>query len=143
MSTHSPMAASDTTRVQSDSFQASTLSVALTVKDLQQSLAWYRDIVGFTVDQQHEREGTVRAVSLKAGVVRILIGQDDGAKGWDRRKGEGISLHVTTAQNIDELANRIKALGGTLETEPADMWGMRVFRVQDLDGFKLTISSER
>jgi uncharacterized glyoxalase superfamily protein PhnB len=126
------------------SLRARTLQASLTVKDLQKSLAWYQDVVGFTVDQKHEREGKLMAVSLKAGDVRLLIGQDDGAKGWDRVKGEGFSLQLTTDQNIDEIANRIKKLGGSLDSEPADMpWGARVFRLRDPDGFKLVISSER
>lgn len=51
---------------------------------------------------------------------------------------------LTTTQNLDELAARIKQFGSTLESEPADMpWGVRVFRVKDPDGFKLVFSSER
>lgn len=130
-------------RAQPESFRARTLSASLTVNDLQKSLAWYRDVVGFTVNKEHEREGKLRAVSLSAGVVQILIGQDDGAKGLDRAKGDGFSLRMTTAQNIDELATRIKDRGVTLETEPADMYGARAFRVRDPDGFLLVISSER
>ena len=131
-------------RAQPESFRARTVSPSLTVKDLEKSLAWYRDVVGFTVDKRHERDGKLLAVSLKAGDVRILIGQDDGARGLDRVKGEGFSLQFTTAQNIDDVANRIKELGGTLDSEPADMpWGVRMFRLQDPDGFKFTISSER
>ena len=108
------------------------------------SLAWYCDVVGFTVDRKHEREGRLVAVSLKAGDVRILLGQDDGAKGLDRVKGAGFSLQITTAQNLDELASRIKEHGGNLLSEPADMpWGVWMFRVQDPDGFRFTISSER
>jgi uncharacterized glyoxalase superfamily protein PhnB len=127
---------------ESQPFIGRTISASLTVKDLQRSLDWYQDVIGFTVDRRHEREGKLVAVSLKAGEVRVLIGQDDGAKGWDRVKGEGFSLHITTDQNIDELANRITAQGGNLLSEPADMsWGARVFRVQDPDGFKLAISS--
>ncbi len=125
-------------------FRARTLSASLTVKDLQRSLAWYRDVVGFAVDQEYEREGKLRAVALKAGEVRILIGQDDGAKGLDRAKGEGFSLMITTIQDLDELARRIKERGGALESEPADMpWGVRVFRLRDPDGFRLAIASER
>ena len=131
-------------RTEPQSFRGRTLSASLTVKDIQKSLAWYRDVVGFTVDREFEREGKLRAVSLKAGAVRILIGQDDGAKGLDRTKGEGFSLQITTVQNVDTLAKRIKDLGGTLESEPADTrWGARVFRVQDPDGFTLVISSEK
>lgn len=143
MSTPSQVPAGGTTRAQPESFRGRTLSASLTVRDLEKSVAWYRDIVGFTVDQRYERDGKLRAVSLKAGAVNILIGQDDGAKGLDRVKGEGFSLRITTAQDIDELAQRIKDHGGVLESEPADAWGARVFRLQDPDGFRFVISSER
>jgi uncharacterized glyoxalase superfamily protein PhnB len=100
--------------------------------------------VGFTVAQRHERDGKLRAVALEAGAVRILINQDDGAKGMNRAKGQGLSLMITTAQNVDQIAKRIKDAGGTLESEPTDMpWGARIFRLRDPDGFSLAISSER
>ena len=133
-----------TERMQPESFRARTLNLSLSVNDLAASLAWYRDVVGFTLEQRYEREGTLRAVSLKAGSAHILINQDDGAKGLDRVKGQGCSFMFTTAQNVDDLANQIKATGGTLESEPADMpWGPRVFRLRDPDGFLLVISSEK
>lgn len=144
MSTNSPVPEGATKRAEPESFRARALSASLTVKDLQKSLAWYCDVMGFTVDEKYEREGRLMAVALKAGDVRLLIGQDDGARGWDRVKGQGFSLQITTAQNVDGIANRIKEHGGTLESEPADMpWGARIFRLLDPDGFRLTISSIR
>lgn len=129
-------------RAEPQSFRARTLDAALTVKDLEKSLAWYQDVVGFFVDRRHEREGKLIAVSLKAGNARILINQDDGAKGWDRAKGEGLSLQFTTEQNLDALAHRIKEQGWTLDMEPTDTpWGARVFRLRDPDGFRLVFSS--
>ncbi|MGH7617086.1 MAG: VOC family protein [Gemmatimonadaceae bacterium] len=120
------------------------MTASLTVKDLRASLAWYRDVLGFHVEREHEREGKLRAVSLAAGTVRVLLNQDDGAKGWDRAKGEGFSLQFITSQSVDDIAARVKKAGGTLASEPADMpWGVRMFRVVDPDGFKLTISEER
>ena len=120
------------------------LSVSLTVNDLEKSLAWYQDVVGFAVDQKYEREGKLMAVSLQAGEVRVLLTQDDGAQGTDRVKGVGFSMMITTDQNIDDLANAIKGRGGVLDSEPTDMrWGQRIFRLRDLDGFRFTISSER
>jgi lactoylglutathione lyase len=131
-------------RAQPESFRARSLAASLTVNDLAASIAWYRDVVGFTVDREHERNGKLVAASLKAGSIQILLGQDDGAKGTDRVKGIGFSLQFTTAQSIDDLANRIKERGGKLESEPMDApWGARVFRVVDPDGFKLVFSSER
>ena len=125
-------------------FEARELAASLTVKDLRASLAWYRDVMDFTVDREHARDGKLFAVSLRAGAVRILIGQDDGAKRMDREKGEGFSLMITTTQDADELARRIRERGGTLDSEPTDTpWGARVFRVRDPDGFRFAISSER
>jgi uncharacterized glyoxalase superfamily protein PhnB len=143
MDTDVPATPGLTRRTQPESFRARALAASLTVRHLEQSAIWYRDVLGFTVDQKFEHEGKLRAVSLKAGAVRLLLTQDDGAKGLDRVKGEGFSLQITTAQNVDELARRIKDAGGALASEPADAWGARVFRLQDPDGFKLTISSER
>jgi catechol 2,3-dioxygenase-like lactoylglutathione lyase family enzyme len=65
------------------------LAVSLTVKDLQKSLAWYQDVVGFSIERRLERDGVLRGVALSAGQVHISINQDDGAKGWTRIKGEG------------------------------------------------------
>jgi uncharacterized glyoxalase superfamily protein PhnB len=131
-------------RSKPESFRARSIDVSLTVRDLRASVAWYCDTLGFTVDREHERNGTLIAVSIKAGAVRILLGQDDGSKGADRVKGEGFSFQLTTAQNIDDIAARIKASGTTLDTEPTDTpWGARVFRVRDPDGFRFAVSSAR
>ncbi len=144
MNTKSPNPDDATKHAESESFHASMFSISLTVKDLGKSLAWYHDVLGFTIDRKIERDGKLRSVALIAGNARISINQDDGAKGWERIKGEGFSLNITTEQNIDKIANRIKEHGGTLESEPADMpWGSRLFRLKDPDGFKLTISSPR
>jgi len=118
-----------------------SLQASLTVKDLQKSVTWYVDLVGFKADRRIERDGTLRAMAVSAGDVRIILNQDDGAKGWDRIKGQGLSLQITTTQNVDEIARRITQGGGSLETEPKDMpWGARVFRVRDPDGFRWAIS---
>ncbi|MEO8619568.1 MAG: VOC family protein [bacterium] len=138
-----PIVATDAGSTGPGSFNANTLSASLTATSLPASLAWYRDVLGFAVSRTFERGGTMMAASLRAGSVQVLLTQDDGAKGADRAKGEGISLQLTTSQNIDELAQQIKERGGTLAMEPADVMGARVFRLRDPDGFKLVISSER
>lgn len=123
-------------------FEATTLAAALTVADLGLSLAWYRDVLGFTVFRTFERDGTMMAASLRAGPVAILLTRDDGARGSDRSKGEGMSLRLTTGQDIDELARRFQERGGVIESGPVDIMGARAFRLRDPDGFKLVISSE-
>jgi uncharacterized glyoxalase superfamily protein PhnB len=130
-------------RAEPQSLRARSLSVSLTVNDVARSLAWYEGVAGFTVEEKYEHEGRLAGVSLKAGDVGIMITQDDGAKGWDRVKGQGMSLYLTTVQNVDEIAKQIKARGGVLESEPADMeWGARLFWLKDPDGFRLAIAAD-
>lgn len=124
-------------------FRARATTPSLTVKDLPRSIAWYRDVAAFLVEETWERDGKVVGATLKAGEIELWLTQDDGAKGWDRAKGEGISLQFTTVQDVDMLAQGMKERGAALEGEPADMpWGARVFRVKDPDGFKLAFSKE-
>ena len=122
--------------------QADSLEASLTVGQLERSAAWYCDALGFALDRRHERAGQVIAISLRAGAVKILLTQDDGAKGMERIKGQGISLQISTSQQAEEIASRLKAYGSSLDTEPTRMpWGVTVLRVRDPDGFRLTISS--
>lgn len=122
--------------------QGESLGASLTVRDLEQSATWYVNVLGFTEDRRHEREGRLIAVSLRAAAVRILLTQDNGAKGWDRAKGAGLSLQITTGQSADALAERVRSHDWPLDSEPVTMpHGVRAFRLRDPDGFRFTISS--
>jgi uncharacterized glyoxalase superfamily protein PhnB len=120
-----------------------SVSPGLTVGDLQKSVAWYRDVLGFVVGEEWKRDGRITGYELMAGAARVFLGQDDWAKGRDRVKGVGFRLHLATAQNVDDIAANAKKMGGRLDSEPETMpWGARAFAITDPDGFKLTISSE-
>ena len=135
MATTSP--APDSAAKHTEFFHGS-MSASVTVKDLQKSLHWYVNVVGFAIERKIERDGTLRAVAIKAGDVRMSLNQDDGAKGWDRIKGLGCSVSIWTNEDIDGIANHIKANGGKLDSEPVDApWGARLFRLTDPDGFKI------
>jgi uncharacterized glyoxalase superfamily protein PhnB len=123
---------------------ATNLGCSLTCKDLEASIRFYRDAIGFAVLQNYEYEGKVVACVVGAGDCRIVLNQDDGKLGWDRIKGQGFYLQFNVAgpADVDAAAARIKAAGGTLIDEPADRdWGVRMFQFKDLDGFKLGVST--
>jgi uncharacterized glyoxalase superfamily protein PhnB len=121
--------------------QLRDISPSFTVDDLQKSLAWYTDVLGFRVKERWEHGGQLMGAELEAGNVGFFIGQDDWKKGRDRVKGEGFRLYCTTTQDVDALAARIKERGGELFEPPHDeSWGARVLTVKDPDGFKVSIS---
>jgi catechol 2,3-dioxygenase-like lactoylglutathione lyase family enzyme len=119
----------------------SSAAPSFTVSDIDRSIAWYRDVLGFVVAERWERDGTLLGAEMSAGPVSFMLGQDDWKKGRDRQKGEGVRIYCTTGQNVDQLADGIKARGGTLAHEPRDEWGMRQFSIDDPDGYKITIAA--
>ena len=123
---------------------ATNLGCSITCKDLEASIRFYRDTLGFSVAQTFENDGRVVAAVVAAGDCRIVLNQDDGKLGWDRIKGQGfyLQINVAGAADVDAAAARITAAGGSLLSEPADReWGARMFQFKDLDGFKLGVST--
>ena len=130
-------------RKQPETLRLRAVMPAITATDLQASLAWYRDVLGFIVAEEYKQEDRLMGVELQAGSVRIMLGQDDFAKGRDRQKGVGFRLFCETAQDVDQLAAAIKERGGKLAHEPTDQpWGTRDFGIVDPDGFNISISTE-
>jgi catechol 2,3-dioxygenase-like lactoylglutathione lyase family enzyme len=113
----------------------------LTVNDLEASVAFYRDTLGFTEGERWEDNGQLMGVELVAGQVSFMLTQDDWKKGRDRDKGQGVRIYCTTSQSIDALADRIKAKGGRLSHEPRDEEGVRALALEDPDSYKITIST--
>jgi uncharacterized glyoxalase superfamily protein PhnB len=123
---------------------ATNLGASITCKNLDASIRFYRDAIGFALAQTFEREGKVVGAVVAAGDCRFVLNQDDGKLGWDRVKGQGFYLQINVASpaDVDATAARIKAAGGELLSEPEDRpWGARMFQFKDLDGFKLGVST--
>ena len=118
-----------------------TVEPVFTVSDINRSLRFYTDVLGFILDERYTGDGGVlQGVMLKAGVCRLGLSQDDWKKGRDRQRGVAVRVWCTTVQDIDALAARIKAAGGALASGPQkETWGGRSIAVDDPDGFHLTI----
>ncbi len=121
-----------------------SMGCSITCKDLEASMRFYRDVLGFAVAREYERDGKVVGAVISSGNLQIVLNQDDGKLGWERIKGQGIYLqfNVGAAADVDATAERIRGAGFALLNEPADRpWGVRMFQVMDPDGFKLGIST--
>jgi uncharacterized glyoxalase superfamily protein PhnB len=122
--------------------QVRSLVPSLTVNDIQRSLQFYTEGLGFAVSEKMEEDGEVQGVMLEAGGASLGLSQDDFAKGRDRIKGVGMRLWLETDQDVGALARQAKAAGITLNDGPGPLpWGPIGFTVTDPDGFRLTISN--
>jgi len=123
---------------------ATSLGCSLTCKDVEASIRFYHEVLGFAVGQTFERDGKLAGAIISAGDIRLVLNQDDGQLGWDRIKGQGFYLQINVAgyADVDATAERVKASGVTLISEPADRpWGVRMFMFKDADGFKVGVST--
>lgn len=129
------------------SFDAGTYNWAacapeLLVSDLEKSLGFYRDILGFNV--QYGR-GTF--VYLDYQGAQIMLDQRNG--NWETGPmtvpfGRGINLQIRT-NNLDTLLDALKQNGLALYLDDHAAWylagdketGLRQFLVQDPDGYLL------
>lgn len=129
-------------RQQPETLRLREVMPALTTNDIEESIAWYRDVMGFIVAEEMRHEGHLGGAVVQAGEQRFLLAQDDFQKGRERSKGVGFRLYCTTAQDVDEIAAAIRRRGGVLDQEPTDQpWGARDFAISDPDGFKISIST--
>jgi uncharacterized glyoxalase superfamily protein PhnB len=119
-------------------FAFTSLAPGFTVNDAVASVAWYRDVLGFSVKQKWELDGKFLGAEMNSGAVTINLGQDDWKLGRDRNKGQGTRIYITTGPDIDGFAEQIKARGASLDSEPKDEWGVRAFSLTDPDGYKMT-----
>ena len=123
--------------------KASTIRPSLTVNSLEKSLRFYTEGLGFEIERTVERDGQVRFYMLRAGNATLGLGQDDFAKGKDRVKGVAMRIYIVTGEDLHVVANRIKAAGIKLDSDPAPMAsGPLGFSLTDPDGFMITIRAE-
>ena len=103
--------------------------------DFARSLAFYRDVLGWSVVEEWEDgSGGGRGAMLSGGGMRIVIAEQNPAAGSAGGRGDSRpNLHL----DIHDVDARFRALpkGAHVVIEPQDThWGTRWFVVRDPDG---------
>jgi predicted enzyme related to lactoylglutathione lyase len=111
-------------RRQPETLRLRQVTPSFTATDLQRSMAFYRDVLGFVIGEEWRENGELAGCEIHAGAVTIMLGQDDFKKGRDRQKGLGTRVWCHTAQDIDRLAADITARGGVLDQDPRTCRGV-------------------
>jgi len=130
-------------RQQPESLRLRSIMPTFTVNDLERSVAWYHNGLGFYVAERWEEGGRLQGVMLKAGACEFGLSQDDFTKGRDRTKGIGFRIWCNTTQDVDAIAARLRAFGGTIVEEPGERYDTYGFTAEDPDGFKIAITQAK
>jgi lactoylglutathione lyase len=109
-----------------------TIFPIISTPDLRAALAFYRDLLGGTVDYEFPGpDGEPAYVDLELGGAHVGIARDPAA---GREPSSRISLWVY-ADDCDAAVARLRSAGVKIVEEPADQpWGERVARVVDPEG---------
>ena len=137
------MATKTTARRQPESLRLRSMMPSYTVNDVEKSVKWYCDGLGFHLGERWEEGGKLKGAMLKAGSCELGLSQDDFSRGRDRPKGTGFRVWCETTQDIDALAKRLRDFGGNITEGPGNQWDRYSFTAQDPDGFKITIMRAR
>ena len=124
----------------------SSLIPELIVSDVEQSLAFYRDVLGFRVEYQRPEESFV---FLSIGSAQLMLLQDNDNQhsrtgDLDTPRGRGINFSIRV-DGIDEITTSLATAGHSLKIPIREQWhrqdnllhGEMQLWVMDPDGYLL------
>jgi catechol 2,3-dioxygenase-like lactoylglutathione lyase family enzyme len=104
----------------------------LEVNNLEESLSFYHDRLGFKIESHHPQAEPPIA-SMRVGTLRVNLVQQLETM---LKRGRGVHF-VLNVSDVDEFHKALKS-GGVEVSEPRDEgWGGRFVSLQDPDGYRL------
>ena len=101
--------------------------------DFEASLAFYRDVLGWTVTENWGGNGKGRGAMLSGGGIKVVLAEETPESKGNGADERGPDVHL----DIHDIDERFRALpkGAHVVTEPQSThWGTRWFVVRDPDG---------
>lgn len=121
-----------------------TLQPMLHVRDVDASLDFYQDVLGFTVGfTMTDTTGkTVHAEMGRNGVQLMLGSASEVSEAARSLLGAGLVLYITdNDEDIDALYEHVRDRGARIiEAIGNRYWGDRTFTLKDSDGYLLTFA---
>jgi catechol 2,3-dioxygenase-like lactoylglutathione lyase family enzyme len=124
------------------------MRMELFVDDLDISVAFYTDVLGFRVVRRDEDYASLRCGSAVLGLGSVATLPEAGSgPGFTRRrlnldKGAGVEIvfEVDDVEHLSALHDHCQALGTVVEVLRRRPWGLDDFRLTDPDGYYLRIT---
>ena len=113
----------------------------LQVSSLTDTIAYYREALGFAVDFRWPEEGEPKWVGMSRGDVSVMFTIDLGTSSapFIAEKGNGVVLYVLVDE-VEPLFEEFTARGAIVVQEVHDFGGRRQFSIADPNGYVLAFS---
>ena len=103
-------------------------------EDFESSLAFYRDVLGWSVAETWGGNGSSRGAVLSGGGVKVVIAERSGSTAADAGLGSARPNMHLDIHDIDKRFDKLPK-GAHVVRQPEDThWGTRWFVVRDPDG---------
>jgi predicted enzyme related to lactoylglutathione lyase len=103
----------------------------LEVNNLEESLAFYRDQLGFAIDT-HSHDAEPPMATLRGGDLRITLAQHLESM---LRRGRGAHFFLGV-ENVDDYYQQLKERGAQVQPPMDEGWGGRFITLQDPDKYR-------
>jgi len=112
----------------------------LFVQDIERSMAFYRDSLGFAVAGKWEPEGRLAWCRLQRGGSAVMLQQADEEDGPAAGRGRGIGFFFI-CDDVADIHAEFSGRGLQLASPEVAFYGMQQVFVTDPDGYELCFES--
>lgn len=116
------------------------LKPLLAVQNIQRSVEFYRDRLGFALTGEAENEGKMFWCSLERGGAAIMLQQAEEEDGPAKGRGRGISFYFI-CDDADAIYAELTSRGLKLSPPSVAYYGMKQVVVPEPDGYYLCFES--
>ena len=118
------------------------ISPTLAVRDVKQTIQFYRDSLGFKIGMTFPVADNPEYADLsKDGMVLMFIPAENIGIGREEKFGVGVNIYMQIDGDIDKYYNELKGKDVKIVVDIKDEpYGIRDFTIEDIDGYRLTFN---
>jgi uncharacterized glyoxalase superfamily protein PhnB len=114
----------------------------LNVADVEASLTFWRDLIGFEVTYRYEHDGRLMFASLQSGEVRLMLNGRGGDPSERRARPHYTEVVLSFGvPSVHHFVDDLRAKGFAAPEPEAESYGLDEVIIRDPDGYEIAFTS--